>query len=185
MPDDMRAELEAAAKKHKWSLTQELLWRVRASLLKEREDHRNRALRAVCFLISELGRRGLSTDSYGEDPWHRDPFTFRAFKLGVAKLLDALEPPGEIRPTFSKKWGVLRHGPFETPESLADYAASNELYRLFDSTPLSQDQKTMLLESELSRVLGREALRVYERELYAMSHARHDLGIDEPKKPES
>src|SRR3974390_1784966 len=92
MPDDMRARLDAAARKKGWSLSQELLWRLRVSFEKENyRDQRDPATRALCFLIAETAQRVHFNVPL---EWQRNPFLFKAFKLAVATLLDALQPPG-------------------------------------------------------------------------------------------
>src|SRR5690242_12077255 len=90
--DDLRGQLEAAAirrakRKQNWNLSQEIILRLRWSLGKEREDRRNRAVSAICDLISDMAKRELLTDLPEQQSWHRDPFTFRAFKVAVANLL--------------------------------------------------------------------------------------------------
>ena len=94
MPADMRAELEAAARKKGWAFSQEVLWRLRASLHKTVEDERRPSVRAMAFLVAELIER--TTMGLMLDGWHRNPFLFRAVRHGVAKLLEALEPPGKV-----------------------------------------------------------------------------------------
>jgi len=190
MPDNMRAELEAAAKNRGWSLTQELLWRIRVSLSKDRQDSRDSTLRAICFLISAMATRGLYTRRPGK-PWYQDPFTFRAFKLGVAKLLDALEPRGEISIPIHESGTRFAGLPIystliKTPEDAADFAAEGELLRLFHIGPegFTRDAEDRLRGTS-SLAEWNEFLDDYERGLYALSDARRDLGIDEPKKPES
>src|SRR6516165_10703067 len=106
MPDDMRAKLEADAKKRSWSLTQELLWRVQDSFNQERDKRRDSALRALNFVIAQIAERvsgGIYVpyDEFRQEllkEWRTDPFKFKAFKFAVVKLLDHLQPAGEIRP---------------------------------------------------------------------------------------
>ena len=172
MPDDLRAELEMAAQKRGRNLTDELIGRLRRSFSREREERRDPAMRALCHLISEMGRRNLRTGRSKKPAWHRDRFTFRAFKLALAQMLDALEPSGEIRPPTDMTDMYGR--PFQTPEALAKYAAADVLYGLFHSEPLTREHKAMLLEDY--RQLGiPELLPEFERELYAFADARRDL----------
>ena len=196
MPDDMRGELEAAAHKRGWSLTQEVLWRLRASLTKEdHEQHQDRALRALCFLISEMTRKFLYTgepwyrderyERRGE-PWHRDPFTFKAFRLGVAELLEALQPPGELRPP-RRKDGNYFYG-METPESLARHAAKETFFNLFYSKPdVTEDMRAIIQSVKLPYMpqFGERMIEELERKGNTMTRARKDLGIDEPKELKS
>ena len=51
--------------------------------------------------------------------WRSNPFFFRAFKIAVAKVLDALEPKGEIRaPEMPKGYDAERMSKDEEPGSL-------------------------------------------------------------------
>jgi hypothetical protein len=191
MPDNIRAELEAAAKKRGWSLTQELLWRLRVSLSKDREDRRDSALRAICFLITLMATRSLHTRRPGK-PWYQDPFTFRAFKLAVAKLLEGLEPRGEISIPFYESGTRFAGYPIystliKTPEDAAEDAAGYQLARLFHSRaePVTPDHREWMriLPGISSPAELDEFVDYYEREVYALSDARRDLGIKEPKEP--
>src|SRR5215831_19622814 len=76
--------------------------------------------------------------------WYRNPFFFRAFKLGVMKLLDALEPAGEVRSPFPPE--MLREfseaanfhvmaDQFKTPEAAGSAAANYVLRSLYRITP--------------------------------------------------
>ena len=148
----------------------------------------NSALRAICFLISAMATRGLFTRRQGK-PWYQDPFTFRAFKLGVARLLDALEPPGEISIPIHEQGTRFAGSPvystlIKTPEDAAVFAAEGELLRLFHIGPEIFTQHS---DTEPLPIRGRlvEWNEDYERGLYALSDARRDLGIDEPKKRKS
>jgi hypothetical protein len=138
MPDDVRVELEAAARRRGHNLTDELIGRLRSSFNREDEQQRDPVTRALASLISAIGR---NVNIYRSKEWHRDPFAFRAFKLGVAKLLDLLEPRGEITTHVIER---NHYRPFQTPESLADFAADSILYKLFYGT-LSMDQAEALL----------------------------------------
>jgi hypothetical protein len=185
MDDDLRNQLEAvtgkrAERKRNWNISQEILLRLRCSLDKERENRRSAAMRALCYVISELGRREFFTDFADRRSWHREPFTFRAFKLAVTRLLDELEPPGEIRPSSDSYVGQ-----FETPEELAAVAADHMLYRLRHDRPLTQEQKAELLGGAAPADPLIEHLPEFERELYAMASARHHLGLDEPGESKS
>jgi hypothetical protein len=141
--DNLRGQLEVAARKRAkrkpWNLSQEILYRLRWSIDKEREDRRGPALRALCDIISNMARAHLQTDR-PDAQWHREPFTFKAFKLATAKVLDALAPPGEMSAP-SSKFSRNIFSPFDTPEILADYAATQSLNALFHTHPLTQEEK--------------------------------------------
>jgi hypothetical protein len=194
MPADMRTELEAAAQKQGWSLTQELLWRLRVSLSKERVDRRSPSVRALCFLISE------TAESVSNLPveWHRDPFLFRGLKLAITKVLDALEPAGEMRSPFEKMLQQVEPGlraalpdhfmkwvtdAWRTPETLADFAASATLRSFFQPKQFSEDEKAALRSWNPS--IGDGVIELMYRQFYGMSDARRDLGINELKEDKS
>ena len=192
MPDDMRARLDAAAKKKGWSLSQELLWRLRVSFEKENyANHRDPATRALCFLIAETAQR---VHNRIPKQWHRDPFLYRAFKLGVAALLNALEPAGAAKsplPEFSKVLTPhelqLFGDRWETPETTAAEAAKLTLTSLFLPAHDVEDVKTRLrgLNFPERPNVSEELIKEFEREFYVMANARRDLGIDEPKGSKS
>src|SRR5262249_17624017 len=115
-----------------WSLTQELLWRLRSSYKRQRdEERRPRATRALCFLTSEIAER---VGFFEPSEWHRSPFAFRAFCLAAWRLFKALEPVGEARnpyELFSEGSRKTVSAPlkdefeaaFKTPEKVADFTA--------------------------------------------------------------
>jgi hypothetical protein len=130
MPDELRAELEASAKRRGRGISDELIGRLLASFSREREDKLDPTTRALNFLFSKLAweaHRGF------RGKWHQNPFMFRAFKLAVAKLLDALEPSGEMRSPFDEGF------PYKTPEKLAQAAVDLTLSSLFFSSATLPD----------------------------------------------
>jgi hypothetical protein len=175
MPDDLRTELEKAAKKRGRSLTDELLGRLRLSFAREREQERDRATRGICYLISQIAGPWVSV----EEPWTHDPFKFRAFKLGVAKLLDALEPPGEARSPYDPAGPKLLLMAYETPESAGDHLATGTLNMLLQPRPVPDpDTLTRFADAvglpEYFRARFIEALK---QQTYGMSDARRDLAL--------
>jgi len=130
IPDELRAELEASAKRRGRNLSDELIGRLVASFSRERELKLDPTTRHLNFLFSKLAweaHRGF------RGKWHQNPFMFRAFKLAVAKLLDALEPSGEIKSPFEELF------PYKTPEKLAQAAVDLTLSSLFfSSAPLPE-----------------------------------------------
>jgi hypothetical protein len=165
MPDDLRTELEAAAATRGRSLTQEMLGRLRESLARERIDRQDPAMRALCFLFQDLAEtiHARQPEIRRDFKWHRNPFMFRAFKLGVAKLLDALEPPGEIKPL-----GRAQHGAsdnpflkqmaewFKTPESAATYAATLTLEHLSRPRRVTAEDES-LMQKVVQRLVDSES----------------------------
>jgi Arc-like DNA binding domain len=100
MPEDLRKRLEVAAEKSGRSTSQELLARLNTSFARERDQNRDPAVGAICFLISQLAKEFTllkkMIPAQKEVRWHQIPFVFRTFKLAVGGLLDALEPKKEI-----------------------------------------------------------------------------------------
>ena len=93
MPATMRNELKKAARERGRTEGQELLSRLQGSFNREREKSRDPAMRALCFLFSELAV--AVHGNMPEPDWRSDPFLFRTIKIGIAKLLNALEPKGQ------------------------------------------------------------------------------------------
>jgi hypothetical protein len=133
MPDDLRAELEASAKRRGRGISDELIGRLVASFSREREDKLDPTTRALNFLFSKLA---WEAHRDFREKWHQNPFIFRAFKLAVAKLLDALEPSGEMQSPFEERFERF---PYKTPETLAQAAVDLTLSSLFFSSAALPD----------------------------------------------
>jgi len=183
MPDDMRAELEAAAKKRGWSLSEELLWRLRVSFAKERAENREPSMRALCFLIAELAehivgprvvRGKFETALYD---WRSDPFFYRAFKIAVGRLLDALEPPGpikayqvtaneaELEPSMERYIAS-----FKTPEARAECSVDYIFTALRQAAHQTKERR-----EEQRKLMG--MYPILEREFYGMPDAAKALAL--------
>ena len=196
MPADMRTSLQAAAQKKGWNITQELLWRLRRSFNKQwEEDRRSPAVRALCFLIAELAEQvGLFLPS----DWHRDPFQFRAFRLGVAELLEALEPAGEMRSPYGPgDKAMLEKAPVEfktlvanamkelidshkTPEATGHHAAQMTLHSLFHPDPAVESVFRGLKHQD---PYVQDIVERHLHGLYGFGNARKDIGIAEKLLP--
>jgi hypothetical protein len=191
--DDLRGQLHAAAikraeRKRGWNLSREILLRLRCSLDKEREHRRSAAMRALCDLISDMAKRELHTDR--QQSWHQDLFTFRAFKFAVAKLLDELEPVGEMRPPPAlaevfKAWGPL------DAERLGEHAAFKALTALRYASPLPAGRA--MAERYFMAQMGAGSggdmvsdtdltMDEFEEQLHSWPRIRRALGIEEPKE---
>ena len=175
--DDLRGQLEAAAVKRAerrrgWNLSREILLRLRCSLDKEREHRRSPAMRALCDLISDMAKHDLHTDQ--QQSWHRDPFTFRAFKVAVTRLLDGLEPAGEKRPPRALE-------PFGPPdaERLGEQVAYKALMALHYATP---SPIGMAAQYFMSRTHSREEWDEFDEQLHSWPRIRRALGIEEPEE---
>jgi hypothetical protein len=95
MPPDMRAKLEAAAKKEGRKLSQELLSRLRTSFLKD-ELRAPKSIRALAYIVEIMERRVelvlCGQDRINGNQWRDDSLVFDAFKSGVNWILNQLRP---------------------------------------------------------------------------------------------
>jgi Arc-like DNA binding domain len=178
MPAEMRSQLDSSAKDNGRSLSQEMLRRIQDSFHRDRDIARDPAMRALCFLIAQLaGQVAGLTDPQGRPlfDWRADPFFFRAFKLAVAKVLDALEPAGEIRPPqlmldaqlqAEDRQGVallkMFKATYETPEARANNAVETFMSSLMRPS----------FDEEWSNHTAKQ-----EREYYGFLNARRDLQL--------
>jgi hypothetical protein len=122
IPDDMRKQLESEAAEKNESMAQRLMWHLRQSFNREVDKQRDPALQGLLYMIGQLAER-LSAGMYmAAGPvrsdrqrwWRTDLFRFRAFKVAVKKLFDAIEEPswGSRPPTEKevrddlKKWST-------------------------------------------------------------------------------
>jgi hypothetical protein len=182
MRADMREQLEAAANANGRSISQELLGRLQGSFRDDRDKARDPAIRALCFLIAQLaGEVSGLTDTKGRPlfDWRTDRFFYKAFKLAVSQVLDALEPSGEIRPpqliadaVFEGQEGLINaiKASYETPEVRADMAAKILLSQLQRADPHS-DSIRQLPQNHRAKV---------ESAAFGYEDARDDLRIKPP-----
>lgn len=91
LPTEMRDELAKAAKASGNSITQEVLSRLGRSFKEDQKNYRDPATKGLCILFADLAENAHR----GTPDWRADPFLFRAFTVGVAKLLATLQPPGK------------------------------------------------------------------------------------------
>ncbi len=175
---------KTTAKESGKSLGQELLRRLQDSFNRDRDKARDPAMQALCFLIAETAQQtaGLNKATHRELYWRTNPFYFRAFKIAVGKLLDALEPKGDIEPPLEMQFNVTTEEAgalendflksFRDPESRGGYAARS-IWASLRNVPLhtrEEDKET----KERLRVRSQAA---YFRELYGMPNAARDLQI--------
>jgi hypothetical protein len=183
MPDDLRGELERSAKKRGWSLTQELLWRLESSYWEERDQGRQPAARALCFLVNQIASR-VGFFNYAK--WHRNPFAFRAFRLAVNLVLEALEPAGDMQNPYKPPPGsdvrVLIGGTaassFKTPEEFADHMAKMIMDEILHTRPRMEEKRmprdVPLLFQGIGSDSDRNLMLAFR---YGMGDALRDLGI--------
>jgi hypothetical protein len=193
MPNYMREELESAAQTSGKSVSQELLRRLSNTFDRDREKARDPDMRALCFLIAETARQAVGIPvsdqlkSTNTLSWRNNPFFFRAFKIAVGTLLDALEPAGPITPpkmkfnfrptahnTTAAAGDALNHfiKSYETPEARGQYAAGYIWNSLQTIPHLSPDER----EQEIQK-LHQISSPAFRHEFYGMSDAARDLHI--------
>jgi hypothetical protein len=198
MPKQMHKRLTAEARARKRSATQELLRRLDNSFKEDERKTRDPAMQALCFLIAETAHQvvgphefntGTKTETpMGEGDWRSNPFFFRAFKLAVAQILDALQPPGdadaprvrtEMLPAATQEGAPLAawlKRSFESPEARADYAAMQVLGSLMEVS--KQSIEALNESASLLRRMGNAS---HLREHYGMVNAVKDLQISKSK----
>jgi Arc-like DNA binding dprotein len=124
MPNDLRKQLEAAAKNNGRSVGQELLRRLNDSFSRDYSKDRDPTTRALSFLLAEL----IEKIQWLYLPVVRldNPFFLRAVRAGFAKVLKAIEPKGKIPqgPSMQALADALKKRVRGTPleEQAADYA---------------------------------------------------------------
>jgi hypothetical protein len=187
MPVEMRDQLERA--KGKRSAGQELLHRLQLSFNQDRENERVPSVRAIAFLISEIAEQiHYWLPSY----WHTDPYLFRSFKLAVMKLLDALEPKGEIRvpplmrevlkePSNFPGEADLIKSIAQSPEAYADEAFKRVWSNFQMPRPRSKKwadavRRFDTVDPDMPGI-GSSVLRMQERTYYGMNDAKRDLVV--------
>ena len=184
MPADMRHELEAAAKASGKSVSQELLRRLQNSFYRDRDKARDPAMQALCFLIAQTAQQtaGFNSSDNRRLDWRTNPFYFRAFKIAVDKLLDALEPKGKMEPPVDMQFnipeeaGALEHDflrSFRDPELRGAYAARS-IWASLRNIPLHTREE----DEAIKKRLRDRSESAYDREIYGMSNAARDLQIE-------
>lgn len=160
----------------------------------------DRPLRALLFLIETLalsiaGGRWMDQNAYNDeshkeaiaalrDEWRTNKFNYRAFKLAVFSLLEALEPKGEIVSPLStdaikssvKSFGssdaflelMMRN--YEKPENLGAYHFSNLWQQLHRSHPLTAEEREVFAR-------GEEIGQMMLEEHYGLQDAQRDLEL--------
>jgi hypothetical protein len=161
--------------------------RLQASLQRQREEERRpAATRALGFLLAGIAE-GVS---FGHPRWHRNRFAFRAFRLALGRLLEALEPAGEMTlPSMYKKLETAAEQLAElgtplitedmivafttSPEALAEYLAKGALETLLHPRPG--------LEATLRALIDRPRtgpiMEMLLDDVYGAANAARDLGI--------
>ena len=196
IPADLRRELELEATED-GSVSERLLWHLRRSIDRKREEERDPALKALLLLIARLAE-DLTGGEYAPDKdvrsnlqreWRTDLFQFRAFKVAVKKLLDTLEEPPEPprgmteeerersrkaaaeefggSPEFTKLFLEVQR----SPEAMGAWTFGNVWKRFTHShLPFTENERRMIRDQP---ILG----RAMEREYYDFQKARKALEL--------
>ena len=152
-------------------------------------------MRALNFVIAETAHQvvGLhALDERGKEHaifnWRTNPFFFKAFKMAVGKVLDALEPRGDKQPPsiefsdIDKKMQFLLTGTlvnsFNSPKARAEYAANSILSMLAAAPRMSSDER-----KKERQFLDEMGVPSWWREFYGMPDAARDLEIATDKQP--
>lgn len=168
---------------------------LRLAVRVKREEERDRAMRALNFVIAETAHQvvGLhALDERGKEHaifnWRTNPFFFKAFKMAVGKVLDALEPRGDKQPPsiefsdIDKKMQFLLTGTlvdsFNSPKARAEYAANSILSMLAAAPRMSSDER-----KKERQFLDEMGVPSWWREFYGMPDAARDLEIATDKQP--
>ena len=196
IPEDLRRELELEATEN-GSVSERLLWHLRRSMNRKREEERDPALHYLLLLIARLAE-GITGGELIPDKrfrstlqseWRTDLFSFRAFKFAVKKLLDTLEEPPEqaFSPTGGESEELARIGMNmfgdspefikllaevqKSPEAFGAWVFGNFWTRFTKSgLPFTESERTMMLKNP---ILG----RVMEREYFDFQKARKALEL--------
>jgi len=201
IPDDLRKHLEREAAEKAVNVSDRLLWHLRRSFNRQRDEERDPALQGLLVLIARLAE-DVAGGEYVPDKnvrsrlrreWRTDLFLFRAFKFAVKKLLDTLEEPPEsssqtteeaekfaleaaehfgASPEFNKLFLEIN----KSPEAMAAWVFGN-LWKRFTHShlPFTEDERRMIVEHP---VLG----LAMEREYYDFQKARKALELKPPRE---
>src|SRR5215510_6943332 len=201
IPDDLRKHLEREAAEKAVNVSDRLLWHLRRSFNRQRDEERDPALQGLLVLIARLAE-DVAGGEYVPDKnvrsrlrreWRTDLFLFRAFKFAVKKLLDTLEEPPEsssqtteeaekfaleaaehfgASPEFNKLFLEIN----KSPEAMAAWVFGN-LWKRFTHShlPFTEDERRMIVEHP---VLG----LAMEREYYDFQKARNALELKPPRE---
>ena len=211
MPEDLREQIKVAAEESRRSVSQEVIKRLNDSFGVSRDKGRDPAVRAICFLIAEIADEIRWVMEAGQH-WDADPFLFRAFKIGVTKLLDGLEPRGEMKSprvdelfeladrqfrnnprtrrvaedTYANTKKIIKR--WKIARTVGADAAANTLSHLYRSSPLRPDEikaawGTVPPGMDERLVKFRAAMiKTMERTWYGMEQAKRDLELSIPRK---
>lgn len=206
MPEDLRKQLDAAAKKNGRSASQELLSRLHYSFERDRNKDRDAGTRALCFLLAEIIDR--IRWAAGPYEWHTSPFLYDAVKTGFIRVLNAIEPKIElVAPAViaaaqdlkkrAKGTPIEKHAAqaakemaasWKSPRNVGTKAANETLAALYYGVQPEIERWSLLLDANDNRIrdLAAYAKTRSERTDYGMDDVRRHLHIaDKTEKKRS
>jgi hypothetical protein len=197
IPDDMRKQLEREAAEKEVNVSDRLLWHLRRSFNRQRDEERDPALQALLVVIARLAEDVTGGElmpnkdvrSQLQRRWRTDLFQFRAFKFAVKKLLDTLEEPPsdehelteEQREQFAREsaehfgdspeFTTLFLSIHKSPEAMGGWVFGN-LWKRFTHShlPFTENERRMMVEDPVLGV-------AMKREYYDFQKARKALEL--------
>src|SRR5262245_46065586 len=202
IPDDLRKQLEREAAEKAVNVSDRLLWHLRRSFNRQRDEERDPALQGLLVLIARLAESVAGGEfvadkdfrSQVRTEWRTELFQFRAFKFAVKKLLDTLEEPPEsssqmteeerekfalesaeyfgASPEFNKIYLEIH----KSPEAMGAWVFGNICTRFTHShLPFTENERRMMVEHPVLGV-------AMEREYYDFKKARKALELKPPRE---
>jgi hypothetical protein len=185
---ETRKALEKEAKATGQSVSQFAERLIVAGLAERQDEKKDKALRALCFLIGEIARQVVVPIINAEKKvegvifdWRSRPFFYKAFKVAVCRVLDSLDPPGEAKCPITRV-ELGEPNPFmekfaaslKSPEARGEYVAEYIVRSLKEAPNLSAEER-----ETRRQYLNRLGIPSLLREFYGVSDAATDLT---PKK---
>jgi hypothetical protein len=181
---DTRKALEREAQATGQSISQVAERLIAAGLARGKKSEKDKAVRGLCFLIGQIAHRvsGIEQQDFPASGWRSSPFFYQAFKLTVAKVLDALAPKGEIKPPKLTPVDIPENDTenfaefartFETPEARADHTAKLILGMLETIPQWSQEER----EAQRQYLSSMGVSASLWADFYGMPEAAKDLEI--------
>jgi hypothetical protein len=139
---------------------------------REREVERDDPVRALWYLVAVAARVTCGSEfPEGRKPgldWLTNPFAYETFKRAIVKIMNALRPPGKIRPPSAAELkSIALFGPCNTAQARAEYVANQILYNFFHAETLDV--------AVFGPDLPKDAKDRLQRTVYNMKDARKAL----------
>jgi hypothetical protein len=179
---EIRARLEVESRRSRLSLSQTIEHLLLVGLHEKEERNRPRPIRAIFYLITQLGSYMAARVPQQEYNWRSNPFMFEAFRVAISHLLGALRPDGEIvvPPPLTKAGPPRWQGEnvkYDDPEHFGRDIARSLLEALqFYGATTPQEVNAAITEIH-GDLASQELLDWRMRIHYGMSDAARDLGV--------